>query len=109
MGHLQYLAVLVACLVVTLPLELVLGARVYRQPAKAVKAVAVGAAPFVGWDGYASIAGTWSFNPAYVVGLRPVFGLPLEELLFFVVVPVCALLTFEASDRVITAWAGHNG
>ena len=30
--------------------------------------------------------------------------LPLEELLFFVVVPLCAILTFEAVRRLRPGW-----
>ena len=36
-------------------------------------------------------------------------GMPIEELLFFLVVPVCAVLAFEAV-RTVTGWnAGYDG
>ena len=40
MNRYQYLALMVACVVVTLPLEFVLGARVYRRLGRAVAALA---------------------------------------------------------------------
>jgi hypothetical protein len=36
----QYLGLMAACLVLTLPLEFVLGARVWRRPMRTVKAIA---------------------------------------------------------------------
>ena len=57
----QYLAVIAGCLLVTLPLELVLGARVYRQPRRLVATPAV--AVFVAWDVIAIDRGHWWYNP----------------------------------------------
>ncbi len=37
----HYLAILIACVVLTLPLELALGARVYRQPSRLLATIAV--------------------------------------------------------------------
>jgi len=83
---------------VTAPLEL-LGARVYRRPRRLVGAVLPPAALFLLWDVVATERGTWSFNPTYVTGTR-ILGLPLEELAFFVVIPLCGLLTYEAVQVV---------
>jgi lycopene cyclase domain-containing protein len=94
-----YLAVLAACIAVTLPLEFVLGARVYRNPRRTLKAIAPVYVLFVAWDLAAAGRGHWWFNERYTLGPR-VLGLPLEEWLFFAVVPLCALLTFEAVKNV---------
>ncbi|GAB3146548.1 lycopene cyclase domain-containing protein [Amycolatopsis stemonae] len=95
MGKLEYLLVLAACVVVTLPLELA-GARVWRRPRRVARAVLPVAAVFLVWDAIAIAAGVWDFAPAFVTGVRAPLGIPLEEVLFFVVVPVCGLLTYEA-------------
>ena len=89
-----------------MPLEL-LGARVYRRPRRLAAAVLPPAALFLLWDVVATERGTWSFNPTYVTGAR-ILGLPLEELAFFVVIPLCALLTYEAV-RVIGARFSRRG
>ncbi|MBE1495612.1 lycopene cyclase domain-containing protein [Amycolatopsis lexingtonensis] len=95
MGKLEYLLVLAACVVVTLPLELA-GARVYRRPRRLARAVLPVAAVFLVWDAIAIAAGAWDFDPAFVTGVRLPLGIPLEEVLFFAVVPICGLLTYEA-------------
>jgi lycopene beta-cyclase len=95
MDSLRYLAALTACLALTLPLELVLGARVYRRPRRLLATVVPTVAVFGAWDLAASARGVWGFNDRYTIGVR-VFGLPVEEWLFFVVVPLCVLLTYEA-------------
>jgi lycopene cyclase domain-containing protein len=98
--HLAYLAVLAFCLVGTLPLELVLGVRVYRSPRRLLLTLLPVVAVFYLWDVYAIAADHWSFDPAQTVGLSLPGGVPVEELLFFVVVPTCAVLAFEAVRRV---------
>ena len=99
----QYLAVLAGCLLVTLPLELVFGARVYRQPRRLVRALAPAVAVFVAWDVVAIDRGRWWYNPRYVTGWRLLGALPVEEFAFFVAVPICALLTYEAVKIVLGA------
>jgi lycopene cyclase domain-containing protein len=98
--HLAYLAVLVCCLLGTLPLELWLGARVYRRPRRLLLTLLPVLVVFVGWDLYAVAAGHWAFDAAQTVGLVLPGGVPVEEVLFFLVVPTCAVLAFEAVRRV---------
>jgi lycopene cyclase domain-containing protein len=100
--HLSYLGVLLACLLATLPLELWLGVRVYRQRRRLLLTVAPVFAVFVVWDLWATATGQWSFDRGQTVG-PDVGGVPLEELLFFVVIPICAVLAFEAVRTVRAA------
>ena len=100
MRHLAYLAVLAFCLLGTLPLEVWLGVRVYRRPRRLLLTLLPVVAVFYLWDVYAIAADHWSFDPAQSVGLVLPGGVPVEELLFFVVVPTCAVLAFEAVRRV---------
>ena len=51
-----------------------------------------------GWDLIAVHRGYWWFSARYTLGLR-LAGLPVEEWLFFGVVPACALLTYEVLGR----------
>lgn len=92
--HYQYLLMLGACLAVTAPLEL-LGARVYRRPVRLAKALLPVALTFAVWDVIAVAAHVWSYDPRYVTGWRLPFGLPVEEAVFFLVIPLCAVLTYE--------------
>jgi lycopene cyclase domain-containing protein len=93
-GKVEYLIVLGACVLVTLPLEAA-GARVYRRPARLVRAVLPVALVFLVWDAIAIAGGVWDYAPASLTGIRAPFGVPLEEVLFFVVIPICGILTYE--------------
>ncbi|SED02057.1 lycopene cyclase domain-containing protein [Amycolatopsis tolypomycina] len=100
MGKAEYLVVLAACVLVTLPLELA-GARVYRQPRRLARAVLPVALVFLVWDVLAIAGGVWDYAPEHVTGLRAPFAVPLEEILFFVVIPICGLLTYEGVQLTI--------
>ncbi|MDQ4097365.1 MAG: lycopene cyclase domain-containing protein [Actinomycetota bacterium] len=100
----QYLVLMAGCLLITLPLEFVLGARVWRQPRRLVKALPVPVAIFVAWDIFAIARGHWDYIPAYVTGWRLPGNLPIEELVFFLVIPIASLLTYEAVGRVLAFW-----
>ena len=105
MSHFTYLLILAACLLGTLPLETVLHVRVYRSG--------------VGWRRRCcpwpscspagtcspSETGLWTYNGHYLVGVTLPGRLPLEELCFFIVIPICAVLTFEAVLSRRPAWA----
>jgi len=95
----QYLLVLGACVAGTLPLELVYGPRVWRDPRRLVAVLALPVAVFAVWDVLAIAAGLWRYNPRYVTGWTLPFDLPVEELAFFVVIPVCSILAYEAVRR----------
>ncbi len=101
MDQYQYLAVMAACLVVTLPLEVVGGARVFRRPPRLLMVLAPALVVFVAWDVIAIARDHWWFTERYVTGVVLPPNLPLEELVFFVVIPICALLTFEVSRRLL--------
>ena len=94
----QYLLLLGACVLVTLPLEIIGGARVYRRPKALLATLAPVVIVFAGWDLIAVHHGDWRFSARYTLGPR-LAGLPVEEWLFFLVVPVCALLTYEVLRR----------
>jgi lycopene cyclase domain-containing protein len=100
LDHFQYLALMGACVLITLPLEFLFGARVYRRARALAWAVLPVVLVFSLWDIIGILRQHWSYNAAYVSGLRLVFGMPVEELTFFVIVPLCALLTYEAVGRV---------
>jgi lycopene cyclase domain-containing protein len=103
MGHLTYLVVLAGCLLAALWLEPVLRVGVVRRWRRLALAVVPVALVFLGWDVAAVAAGHWTYDPNQVLGVLLPGRLPVEELLFFLVVPTCAVLGFEAVRRV-TGW-----
>ena len=102
----QYLVLMGLCLLGTLPLELVLGARVYRRPRRVLLAIAPTIAVFATWDWIAVERGHWWYASQYVSGID-LGVLPIEELVFFVAIPLCALLTFEAVQRILGRVGGR--
>jgi lycopene cyclase domain-containing protein len=96
-----YLGVMALCLVVTLPLELVVRARVYTRWRRLVLTLLPVLAVFVTWDVLAIHAHDWSYRR--LTGVR-IGNLPIEELVFFLVIPTCSLLTLEAVRRLRPQW-----
>jgi lycopene cyclase domain-containing protein len=63
---------------------------------------------FVLWDLAAIAAGHWTFDPEQTTGILLPGSLPIDELMFFVVVPVCAILGFEAVRATLGLRAGDE-
>jgi lycopene cyclase domain-containing protein len=108
MGRLTYLAVLVGCLLAALWLEPVLRVNVLRRWRRLVLTVLPVVLVFSAWDVAAISAGHWTFDPAQTTGLLLPGGLPVDEVLFFLTVPVCAILGFEAVRAVLRRPAGDE-
>lgn len=108
MDRWQYIGVLAACVAITLPLEAVLGARVYRKPLRLAATLLPVVAVFALWDLVAVRRGHWRWSADQISGVR-LLGLPVEEWLFFIVIPVCAVLTYEAVGRRTTRAEGSHG
>lgn len=96
----QYLALMAGCLAITLPLEFVLRARVYRRPLRLALALLPTLVVFVVWDIVGIIRDHWSYSPRFTTGIM-LGPMPLEELVFFIVIPICGLLTYEAVGTVL--------
>lgn len=57
--------------------------------------IAVMATVFIIWDAIFTANGVWGFNPRYLTGPK-LFHLPIEEWLFFLVVPYSCIFIYEA-------------
>jgi lycopene cyclase domain-containing protein len=92
-----YLLVLAGCVLGTLPLELFLGVRVYRQARRLALTLLPVLAVFLTWDVLAIRSRHWGY--AHLVGAK-LGNLPLEEIAFFLVIPTCSILALEAVRKV---------
>jgi lycopene cyclase domain-containing protein len=108
MRHLAYVSVLAGCLGAAVWLEPVLRVNVFRRWRRLALTVVPVLVVFALWDLAAIAAGHWSFDPGQTLGVVLPGGLPLDEVLFFVVVPVCAVLGFEAVRAVLGRPAGDE-
>ena len=77
-------------------LEIFLKVGVLRRAKRAVLSILPTALVFLIWDYYAVAKGHWWFDEEQVVGIFAPGRIPLEEFLFFLVVPLAALMTIEA-------------
>ena len=106
MDRYQYLIVMGLCVVATVPLEVVFGARVYRRPGRLLATLALVAPVFFAWDLLAVARDHWRFAPRYTTGWSVPGDVPVEEIVFFVVIPICALLTRGAVQRILAQRRG---
>ena len=100
--RLTYLLVLAGCLVGTAPLEVVLHTRVYARWRRLLLTLLPVFVVFTAWDVLAIRAGHWSYDADQTTGAH-VGVVPLEELLFFLVIPTCSILALE-SVRAVRGW-----
>jgi lycopene cyclase domain-containing protein len=49
---------------------------------------------YIAWDMYFTHIGVWNFNETYITGIN-IGNLPVEEVLFFIIVPYCCLFIYE--------------
>ncbi len=100
MRQFSYLAMLLVVLACTVPMERFPGARVLRRPRRLLATLAMVLVPFLTWDVLATDAEHWSFDPDQTLGAR-IAGLPLEEIAFFIVIPLAVIYTLEAVRAIL--------
>ena len=59
-------------------------------------------AVYLFWDYWAIDKKIWSFDPAQTVGLQVLGIIPIEEVLFFIIVPLMTVITYLALINLIT-------
>ncbi|MGC4100449.1 lycopene cyclase domain-containing protein [Ferruginibacter sp.] len=89
-----YLVILAASLAGPLLLSFDKKVAFYKNWRHWFYAVTLPALVYIAWDVYFTAKGVWAFNPVYVTGIY-IINLPLEEVLFFFVVPYCCVFIYE--------------
>ena len=103
MAKFAYLGVMLFTILGSVWLEVLLRTRVLRRGWRLVISILPVLVVFVVWDLYAIARGHWTFDPQRTTGVLFPGGLPLEEVVFFVVVPLASVLTLEAV-RSVKGW-----
>lgn len=85
-------------------LEIFLHIGVLRKIKFWVSSILPVAVVFIIWDAYAIAKHHWHFDTKQIVGIYGPLRIPLEEYLFFIIVPLAAILTFEAVTAVKKHW-----
>lgn len=66
----------------------------YKKWNRLFPAIGVMVVFFIPWDIWFTEVGVWWFNDQYITGLK-FFGLPVEECLFFLIVPFACMFIYE--------------
>jgi lycopene cyclase domain-containing protein len=95
-----YMAMLAFTVFGSFWLEVVLKTGVLRRWKRALISILPVSTVFLVWDAYAISQGHWFFNRDRMIGIYGPYGIPLEEFLFFIIVPMAAILTIEGVTTV---------
>ena len=93
-NHYTYFLILAVSLVGPLALSFDKKVAFYKKWKYLFPAMLFPALFYVIWDACFTSLGVWSFNPDYITGYK-ILNLPLEEVLFFFVVPYCCVFIYE--------------
>lgn len=100
-GQWSYMAMLGFVVIASFWLEFVFRLRVLRDPKRLIKTIALSAPLFIIWDAYAIANNHWFFSPEKTLGIYGLLGIPLEEYLFFIIIPIAGLLTLEGVSNFL--------
>jgi lycopene cyclase domain-containing protein len=92
--HYTYFLILAASLAGPLALSFDKKVAFYKKWKYVLSAMLLPALFYIIWDAWFTSLGVWSFNKEYITGIY-LFHLPLEEILFFFVVPYCCIFIYE--------------
>lgn len=95
-----YLILLIASLAFPLLYSFERKISFYKRWASLFTAIISVAIFFIIWDVYFTNMGVWSFNHEYVMGTY-LFSLPIEECLFFIIVPYSCVFIYDALNYYI--------
>lgn len=97
----SYVAMLLFVILGSWWLEFAFKIRVLRRPRLLLNAILPVSVFFLIWDTFAINQGHWTFDSDQTLGIIGPFNIPLEEYLFFIVIPIAAVLTLEGVKVVM--------
>ena len=100
----SYVAMLLFVITGSWWLEFAFRIRVLRRPRHALTAIFPVSIFFLAWDAFAIHQKHWTFDSGQILGIIGPLNIPLEEYLFFIVVPLAAILTIEGVTTVKPHW-----
>ena len=92
--HYTYFLILAAAVAGPLALSFDKKVAFYKKWKYLFLPVFIPALLYIAWDIYFTSKGVWSFNNEYVTGVK-LYNLPVEEILFFFIVPYCCIFIYE--------------
>jgi len=104
MLKLSYLAMLIFTAAASFWLEIAFKVHVLRRMKRVLLSLLPISLGFLIWDAYAIAQGHWYFDQKQVTGINGQFNIPIEELLFFLIIPIAVLMTLEGVARIKPQW-----
>lgn len=108
MSHLNYLGVLAFIAICAVGVNLGFRIRIFKRWKTFLLADAFIVLVYVSWDIWASQRKAWYFDDRQIVGLKLFGVLPIEELLFFIIVPLIVVLSYLSLMKIIQ-WSKSSG
>ncbi len=90
----KYLLINILIIIVPLILSFEKNIKYYKNFLPLFLSIIIVSTVFIIWDAIAASRGDWGFNEKYILGIE-FFGLPLEEILFFITVPYSTIFIYE--------------
>jgi len=100
----SYLAMLIFTAVASFWLEIAFKVHVLRRMKRVLLSLLPISLGFLIWDAYAIAQGHWYFDKEQVTGVNGPFNIPIEEILFFLIIPIAVLMTLEGVARFKPHW-----
>jgi lycopene cyclase domain-containing protein len=104
MGMWGYMTMLAFTIAGSFWLEIAFKVGVLRRVRRWARSILPIAALFILWDALAIHHHDWYFDKRQILGIYGPFQIPLEEYLFFLVIPLAGIMTLEAVRRVRSTW-----
>jgi len=95
-----YLGIIIGIILIPLLLSFESRVAFYRRYRSLFPAIILTGIIFLVWDVAATARGDWAFNEHFILGIR-YFGIPLEEVLFFIVAPYSCLFIYDVICRFV--------
>ena len=97
----SYVAMLLFVIVGSWWLEFAFKIKVLRRPRILISAIFPVSIFFLLWDAFAINQNHWTFDRNQILGVFGPLNIPLEEYLFFLIIPMAAVLTLEGVKVVM--------
>lgn len=104
MTHLSYLAVIAFVTICALGINLGFGLRIGKRWRELILTESAIVIIYLSWDTWAIAKKNWFFDTHQIVNINVLPKVPLEELLFFIVVPLTIILSYQALLK-LTGWS----
>jgi len=104
MTHLSYLAVIVFVAICAFSINWGFGLRIGKRWRELILTEFAIVIIYLSWDTWAIAKKNWFFDTHQIVNIDVLPKVPLEELLFFIVVPLTIILSYQALLK-LTGWS----